>query len=271
MKKILFFLSCALFQTRLPALASEFQKEQANFEIPSESAGIEKLDGSIDQYFLHFAENTAAFEVEYTEPPHWKSGGSSRSSRWTVSYGSHFTPKEIIATCHQVESLKNFDHLLVQVPVQPLPPVLPQKHVTFGSSLFDPKSTKVNLARTPQGFALYGLVQESRADGKILLISTENAINPSTLAKFSWEKHTEYKNFQEGNTRITIESIPGDAWRENRIEITPIDHQQMKIVLTRFEVFYNGGVLNSGFSKKEQSRYALHQWTFLCQEAKYIE
>lgn len=261
MKKILFFFLCALFQNKLPALASEPHRERANLEKPSDSAGIEKLDGSIHQYFLHYADNPAAFEVEYTDPSGWEAGGG--SSRWTVSYGSHFRTKEILATCRQVESLKNFHHSLV--------PVSPQEQVTFDSALFDPKNTKVSLARTPQGFALYGLVQESGANGRVLLISTENAINPSTLAKFSWEKHTEYKTFEVGNSKITIESIPGDAWRENRIEVIPLSDHQLRIILTRSEVFYNGGVLDSGLFKKEQGRYALHQWTLLCQKARYLE
>lgn len=223
---------------------------------PSTSSGIVVLNEPIDHYLIHSQENPFSFEVESIDSPGWENRGGGPIHRWTTGYGTHFKKRDLLAHCHQVESLINFRHTP--------PPVLPQRQTIFVAAAFDSSRSQITLAKTQHGYAIYGLIQESGEEGKVLLVSTENAIDPTTLVKPSWEKHTEYKNYQEGNTRITLESIPNDAWIENKIAVTPLFHHQWKVVLTRSEVFYDRGVIDSGAWKKETGRYALHEWNWIC-------
>lgn len=216
--------------------------------------GIITLPPPIQNYFLHIPKNHSAAEVEWQQSIPFENGKIKHTQGWTVAYGSQFTQKQIRAHCRTVENWE------AQSPT-------PDKRWNFGPEYFDSQDTSVSLALSNTGWAIYGLVQEKGIEGKVFLISTENAIDPATLVKYSWEQPPQYESFYKGNTQVTIESIPNDVWVENRIESTYLNHDQLRVSLIRSDLVYDASLKKGLKSRRERSRKWLYTLTFLCESA----
>lgn len=220
-------------------------KNQLWIGLITQVPGLVTLPPPIQNYFLNLPNNRSAAEVEWQQSIPFENGKLKPTQGWNVAYGSHFTKKQIRAQCHTVESLE------AQSPT-------PEIHWNFGSQQFDSQNTSVSLAMSNSGWAIYGLVQEARIEGKVLLVSTENAIDPSTLIKYSWAQPTKYRSFAQGNTQVTIESIPSDVWIENRIEVQDLNQNRLRASWIRSDVVYDQEL-------KEKSRKWLYSFNFLCE------